>query len=127
MYVIGKIAIPKKGVLILFKHEREKRWYIKLEERKINDLNANSKQNKRVQITSDSFREKQSNKEKNKNDSRTSIVRWRKSVFKIIVYPIPCSGPCANLPSSRFNYDLIYKIDDSYFHERAIAVKSTTL
>lgn len=40
--------------------------------------------------------------------------------------PIPCSGPCANLPSSRFNYDLICKIDDSYFHERAIPIRITT-
>lgn len=37
--------------------------------------------------------------------------------------PIPFSGPRANLPSSRFNYDLICKIDDSYFHERATPIR----
>lgn len=52
-----------------------------------------------------------------------AIIFLRDSIQNNSV-PIPFSGPCANLPSSRFNYDLICKIDDSYFHERARAVRA---
>lgn len=54
-----------------------------------------------------------------------AIIFLRDSIQNNSV-PIPFSGPCANLPSSRFNYDLIYKIDDSYFHERARGIRIIT-
>lgn len=55
----------------------------------------------------------------------TNVIFLTGSVSKIIVYPsqaVACVQICRQ---GRFNYDLICKIDDSYFHERAISIRIT--